>query len=242
MGKVPLQLIVEGDHREAVLHDVLYAPDIHDNLISVNQIIARGHSVLFDASGCKIWHRRMGHLGIESLKQLKGLVDGIVCENKLELPLCKGCVDVCGPMKNESIGGAKYFLTFIDDKTRKMFVYFLKSKDQVFAKFQDFKALKAKGIHHQMTVPYTPQQNGVAERANRTIVERARSMLHDQELGYEFWAEAVNTAVYLKNRSPTTALQNVTPEEAKLEPKSIECVFVGYDTNSKAYRLFNPRD
>lgn len=55
IGKVPLQLIVEGDHREAVLHDVLFAPNIHDNLISVNQIIARGHSVLFDESGCKIY-------------------------------------------------------------------------------------------------------------------------------------------------------------------------------------------
>lgn len=61
-------------------------------------------------------------------------------------------------------------------------------------------------------------------------------MLHDQELGYEFWGEAVATAVYLKNRSPTSALQGITPEEAKLEPKAIECIFVGYDGNSKAYR------
>lgn len=106
----------------------------------------------------------MGHIGIENLKQLKGLVTGIDCsEAERELPLCKGCVygkqhrqtfesnsakrateilgivhtDVCGPMKTESIGGAKYFLTFIDDKTRKTFAYFLQSKDQVFARFEE---------------------------------------------------------------------------------------------------------
>jgi transposase InsO family protein len=267
----------------------------------------------------------MGHISIEGLTQLKGLVTSIDCDDKEhELPFCKGCIygkqhrqpfekkdakratetlgiihtDVCGPMKTESISGAKYFLMFIDDKTRKTFVYFLRSKDQVFTKFEEFKALvenemgkhikilrsdnggeyinkhfntylKAKGIHHQTTIPYTPQQNGVAERANHTIVERARSMLHDKELTYEYWAEAVATAIYLKNRSPTTALQNITPKEAwsrmkptvkhlrtfrckayahvpderrtKLEPKSVECIFMGYDGNSKAYRLFDPK-
>jgi len=107
--------------------------------------------------------------------------------------------------------------------------------------------LKAHGIHHQRTTPYTPQQNGVAERANRTIVERARSMIHDRELEYEYWGEAVATTVYLKNRSPTRALDGMTPEEAwtaenrsKLEPKAIACTFVGYDGNSKAYRLYDP--
>lgn len=155
------------------------------------------------------WHKRMGHLNVRSLKQLKSLVTGMECDTDIDIPF-----DICGPMKNPSIGGARYFLTFIDDKTRKTFVFFLKSKDQVFAKFEEFKALKAKGIHHQTTIPYTPEQNGVAERTNRTVIEKARSMLHDRGLGDEFWAEAVATAVYLKNRSPTTALKNMTPEEA----------------------------
>ena len=61
-------------------------------------------------------------------------------------------------------------------------------------------------------VPYTPEQTGVAERANWTIVEMARSMLHIRQLDYKFWAEAVMTAVYLKNRNPTKALAR-TPEE-----------------------------
>ncbi|CAG9136577.1 unnamed protein product [Plutella xylostella] len=73
--------------------------------------------------------------------------------------------------------------------------------------------LKANGIKHQKTIPDSPQQNGVAERANRTIMEKVRCMLMDAGLGMKFWAEAVNTAVYLKNRSPTKAVLGATPEE-----------------------------
>ena len=65
-----------------------------------------------------------------------------------------------------------------------------------------------------MTIPYTPEQNGVAECANRTIVEKACCMLHAREMQSHFWAKAVSTAVYLKNQSPTKALSNITPEEA----------------------------
>ena len=68
-----------------------------------------------------------------------------------------------------------------------------------------------KGISHQFTVPYCPQQNGVAERMNRTIMEGARSMLYHAKLPLEFWAEACSTAVYLHNRSPTIALKDQTP-------------------------------
>ena len=71
-----------------------------------------------------------------------------------------------------------------------------------------------KGISHEFTVPYCPQQNGVAERMNRTIMEGARSMLYPATLPLEFWAEACSTAVYLHNRSPTTALKDKTPFES----------------------------
>ena len=70
-----------------------------------------------------------------------------------------------------------------------------------------------KGISHEFTVPYCPQQNGVAEWMNRTIMEGARSMLYQAKLPLEFWAEACSTAVYLNNRSPTTALKDETPFE-----------------------------
>jgi hypothetical protein len=121
------------------------------------------------------------------------------------------------------------------------------------------------GIQRQTSAPYTPQQNGVAERANRTIMECARNMILAQGLDLEFWAEAVNTAVYIKNRCPTKALDSKTPQEAwtsakpdvshlrvfgcktfaeildekrsKLKSKSIPCVFLGYFERTKAYRL-----
>jgi hypothetical protein len=78
--------------------------------------------------------------------------------------------------------------------------------------FQSF--LKTHGIEKQTSTPYRPQQNGVAERANRTLVEMARSMLHAQNLNKSLWAEAVVNAAYTKNRCPSRALPSITPEEA----------------------------
>ncbi len=121
------------------------------------------------------------------------------------------------------------------------------------------------GIQRQTSAPYSPQQNGVAERANKTIMECARSMILAQGLGLEFWGEAVNTTVYIKNRCPTKAFDSKTPQETwsgrkpdvshlrvfgckafahvpdekrtKLESKSMPCVFLGYYEGTKAYRL-----
>lgn len=114
-----------------------------------------------------------------------------------------------------------------------------------------------------MTAPYTPEQNGVAERKNRTVVEMARSLLLAKGLSNGFWAEAVATSVYLLNLSSTKAVMNRTPFEAwhgtkpsvshlrvfgcityalvnsqvrqKLDEKSEKCIFIGYCTRSKAY-------
>ncbi|KXJ79375.1 hypothetical protein RP20_CCG001137 [Aedes albopictus] len=73
--------------------------------------------------------------------------------------------------------------------------------------------MRRDGIIHQTTCPYTPQQNGVAERMNRTLVEKARCMLNDSKLPKKFWAEAVSTAAYLVNRSPARSLEAKTSEE-----------------------------
>ena len=151
--------------------------------------------------------------------------------------------DVCVPMQTRSLGGAFYFLLFIDDCTRYTWVYFLRRKSDVFEYFKEFRNMvekqteksikilrsdqggeyksgdfnkycKDNGIVQQFTVPSTPQQNGVAERKNRTLVECARSMMKGKSLSNTFWGEAINTAVYLKNRSPTRSLDNITPFEA----------------------------
>eukprot|EP00253_Pinus_taeda_P013281 PITA_13281 len=84
--------------------------------------------------------------------------------------------------------------------------------------FEEF--CKKCGIARQKTTPYTPQQNGVAERMNKTWMERARSMLSGAGLGQEFWAEAVDTACYLVNRSPSLALGDKTPQEVWTEEES----------------------
>ena len=78
--------------------------------------------------------------------------------------------------------------------------------------FNDY--LKREGIRREFSVTKTPEQNGVAERLNRTLVESVRSMISDAKLPQKFWAEALSTAVYLRNRSPTKAVTGMTPYEA----------------------------
>ena len=123
------------------------------------------------------------------------------------------------------------------------------------------------GVSREFSNPYSPEQNGVAERFNRTIIESARSMLYHAKLPLHFWAEAVNTAVYVRNRCPTVALDNKTPFECwfgtkpdiahlrifgsvcyvhipdsqrtKLDAKSYKAIFVGYPTETKGYKVYD---
>ena len=189
-------------------------------------------------------------------------------------------------------------MLFIDDFSRKTWVYFVKEKSEVFGVFKRFKtfveresgyyikALRSdrgreftskefrdfcnnNGIRRPLTVPFTPQQNGVVERKNRSILNMARSMLKSKGMPKEFWAQAVECAVYLSNRSPSRSLWNETPQQAwtgrkpsiahlkifgsiafahvpdqkrsKLDDKSEKLVFIGYDASSKGYKLYNPK-
>ncbi|MCO5573934.1 hypothetical protein L7F22_027712 [Adiantum nelumboides] len=205
--------------------------------------------------------------------------------------------DVCGPMRTPSVGNSLYFVTFIDDFFRFCWVYPLKAKSDVFAVFQHYVSmvenetgckvqtlrtdrggeymsgafkdfLGKKGIKHQCTMPYTPQQNGVAERKNRSLMEMARCMLKAKSLPHKLWMEAVACAAHVLNRCPTRALKTITPYESwydkkpsvsylcvfgclayahipqqlrgKLDDKAVKCIFVGYSSGSKGYRLYNP--
>ena len=268
-----------------------------------------------------LWHRRLGHMSDKGLKCLAGK-SLIPVDTTVALNPCDHCLagkqhrvsfarkstrrqanlelvhsDICGPIEVESNGGNKYFVTFIDDATRRTWVYMLKTKNQVFETFQKFHALVERetdrklkclrsdnggeytshefenycarhGIRHVKTVPGTPQHNGVAERMNRTIVEKVRCMLKMSDLPKSFWAEAVKTAVYLINRSPSIPLGLDIPERAwkgcdptyshlrvfgckaymhvpkdqrsKLDSKTTPCVFVGYGDEEYGYRLYDP--
>jgi transposase InsO family protein len=178
-----------------------------------------------------------------------------------------------------------------------VWIYFLAEKSQAFTVFKNYKNMVEKeagsficclrtdrggeftsfefnnfckdhGISRQLTAAYTPQQNGVAERKNRTIMNMVRSMLSEKQVPKKFWPEAVNWTTHVLNRSPTLAVKEMTPEEAwsgvkpnvnyfrvfgcighvhvpdnlrkKLDDKSFQCVLLGMSEESKAYRLYNP--
>ncbi|KAJ4744606.1 Gag-Pol polyprotein [Rhynchospora pubera] len=269
-----------------------------------------------------MWHNRLCHLSERGMKVLQNenYIPSFDCSS---LEFCVHCVmgkqkrvnfkrneshrkvkplelvysDVCCPFNVKSLGGASYFVTFLDDFSRKCWIYPLSSKDQVLETFKNFKSRVEKeseksikclqtdnggefcsndfdnfcarnGIRRVKTVPYTPQENRVIERMNRTIVERIRSMLSHSGLPKSFWAEAANTAVYLINRSPSVALDGGIPEvvwsgkkisyghlrtfgcEAyvkipnvkrnKLDVKSRRCAFVGYGGDDLGYRVWDP--
>jgi hypothetical protein len=152
--------------------------------------------------------------------------------------------DLCGPITPTTLGGNNYAISFTDDATRMSTIAPLKGKSsaeilrafkhyRTFLKTQhgirikrlrtdgggEFKKhlaeyLKSKGIKHETTAPYSPDQNGVAERLNRTVIERTKAILAETELPKTLWMEIASTVVYLKNRSPTKALSNQTPYEA----------------------------
>ncbi|GKB24355.1 putative ribonuclease H-like domain-containing protein [Tanacetum coccineum] len=98
-----------------------------------------------------------------------------------------------------------------------------------------------KGIEREFSVARTPQQNRVTERKNRTLIEAARTMLADSKLPTTFWAEAVNTACYVQNRVCPITILNTLDHLGKFDRKADERFFVGYSTNSKAFRVFNSR-
>ena len=137
--------------------------------------------------------------------------------NVCKIPLEVVHTDVWGPSKTASIHGCRYYVSFIDDHTRKVWVYFMKQKSEVFGHFKRFKAaveketgkqvktlrsdgggeyfssefsdfLQKSGICRQFLCRYTPQQNGVAERKNRHIAEVARALMSEKSMPHHYWA------------------------------------------------------
>ena len=206
--------------------------------------------------------------------------------------------DVWGPAPHTSPTGGKYYMVFVDDYTRASWTYILKSCKEVLSRVQHFlleiitqyetvvkilrtenaleftqKAIEdlclAHGIIHQTTCPYTSQQNGVAERKHRHLLDMVRTLLLAMRVSQYLWCEAVLTATYLVNRLPSAALggaiplqrltpaadlfslpprvfgctafvQDHTPGLSKLAPRAQKGVFVGYSRTQKGYRVYFP--
>ena len=204
--------------------------------------------------------------------------------------------DVWGPF-SLSIDGFKYFVTFIDDFSKVTWVYLLKSKSEVFECFKDFhrlvithfsahiKTLRtdngteytshnmknyliSHGIVHQTSCVNTPEQNGVAERKNRDLLEKTRAIMMQMNVPKHFWSYGVLTATYLINRLPSRVLDFLCPLEVlqqkkpdlshlkvfgctcfvhlsatqrrdKLDPRAVKCVFLGYSQTQKGYRCYD---
>ncbi|GJR18371.1 retrovirus-related pol polyprotein from transposon TNT 1-94 [Tanacetum coccineum] len=273
-----------------------------------------------------LWHRRLNHLNFGTINDLarQDLVRGLPRLKFEKDHLCSACqlgkskkfshkpksentnmevlhtlhMDLCGPMRVQSINGKKYILVIVDDYSRFTWVKFLRSKDETpefvinflkqiqvglnktvryirtdngteFVNQVMSKYYEGVGIFHQKSVPRTPQQNGVVERRNRTLVEAARTMLIFSKAPMFLWAEAVATACYTQNRSLIHTRHNKTPYElvhdkkpdltflrvfgalcyptndsedlGKFQAKADIGIFVGYAPSRKGYRIYNKR-
>ena len=205
--------------------------------------------------------------------------------------------DLCGPITPTSHSGKRYLLVFVDDFSRKTCIYFLTEKAEAFETFKVFKSAVEKeskamirglrtdrggeftsnqfntycrdqGIKRQLTAAYTPQQNGVAERRNRTIMNMVRCLLSEKEMPRTLWADAARWTAHVLNRSFTKSIKDKVPEERwsgikpkvdyfrvfgsishvhipeqkriKLDDRSRKCILLGVSDESKAYRLYDP--
>nr|GFB76006.1 retrovirus-related Pol polyprotein from transposon TNT 1-94 [Tanacetum cinerariifolium] len=242
-----------------------------------------------------LWHCLLSHLNFDTINLLSknDIVVGLPKLKFVKNHLCSSCelrkakrksfqskltlsskkrlqllhMDLCGPMRVASINGKRYVLVIVDDYSRYTWTYFLRSKDETPETLHAY--FSAEGIQHQTSVARTPEQNGVVETRNRTLVEAARTMLSAAKVPLFFWAEAIATACFTQNcslviprheKTPYHIINNRKPSVKffhifgsicyivrdgenldKMKEKGDECIFVGYSNQSRAYRVFNKR-
>ena len=260
------------------------------------------------------WHARLGHPHPRALELMMPnlSVNHLECEAcilgkhcKTVFPTSETVYEKCFDLIHSDVWTSpcisrdkhKYFVTFIDEKSKYTWVTLLPSKDRVLEAFINFQAyvtnqynatvkvlrsdnggeytshafknhLMKHGIVHQTSCPYTPQQNGVAERKNRHLMEVARSMMFHSNVPKRFWSDAVVSACYLINRTPTKVLRDLSPFEVlnksrpqiqhlrvfgctcyvlvpgelrkKLDAKSTKAMFIGYSITQKGYKCYDP--
>lgn len=239
-----------------------------DNFYVLNKI-QENKCYLSQADESWLWHKRLGHTSFDNLVNISKIkaVQDIPRFSKPKQAVCGPCqhgkqtrtshktkehctskpleivhADVCGPTINQALQGERYFVLFVDDYTRMMWIYFIKYKSETFECFKNLKALienkkdsKIKclrkhiggeftsnefsefcnfhGIKREFSAARTPQQNGVVERRNRTVQEMARTMLFAAYLQPKLWKEAVGTTIYTMNRTQLRPNCDKTPYE-----------------------------
>nr|GEU62275.1 retrovirus-related Pol polyprotein from transposon TNT 1-94 [Tanacetum cinerariifolium] len=222
-----------------------------------------------------LWHRRLSYLNFGAINHLarQGLVQGLPKLKFKKDHLCSACamgksnkkyhkpkskdtnqekhyllhMDLCGPIRVESVNEKKYILFIVDDYSRFTLVKCLRSKDKALDFIIKFLKMIHVGISHETFVARSPKQNGVVKRRNRTLIEAARTMLIFAKGSLFLWAEAVATACYTQNRSIVRLRHGKTPYEIlhdKLPDLSFFHVFgaLCYPTNdSKNLESYNRR-
>jgi hypothetical protein len=235
--------------------------------------------------------------GLQRIEQVDKVSDRAASKFRAARQLELVHADLCGPITPPTAGGKKLFLLAVDDMSRYMWLVLLATKDEAAKAIIHLQAraeaevghklgtlrtdhggeltaqafmeyCAGKGVQRHLTAPYTPQQNGVVERRNQTVLGMAQCMLKSMGIPGRFWGEAVTTTVFVLNGAPTRALEDKTPYEAwyghkpavhflrtfgcvahvkvagghlrKLDDRSTPMVLIGYEPGTKAYRLYNP--
>ncbi|XP_066139155.1 uncharacterized protein [Euwallacea fornicatus] len=238
--------------RGKVIANAKPAPDLY-KLSTVEHVLS---VVNEHSSDCQhTWHRRFGHRDIQAVKRLMEtkMATGINIKDCRIRETCSCCV--------------KEFVELTSNQSGRIPKVIRSDRGGEYVNNALREYLKGKGIKIQYTAGYSPEQNRVAERKNRSLVEMARCMLIDADLPNKFWGEAIVTANYLQNRLPTKSKQKTPfelwhkiesdvsnlqifgskvyvhiPKELikdKFDKKAETMMFVGYSEKSKAYRLLN---
>jgi len=262
------------------------------------------------------WHHILGHCNKADILKLEKDLEGMIIDSKVDFE-CETCIlgkmsqrrsreadrrasqplelvhcDLAGPITPEAKEGFKYAVSFVDDFSGAIYVYFIKNKNDtvlvterfladtvsygIVKRFrcdngtefssEEFRSLLVKNkIKQEFSAPYSPHQNGTVERNWRTLFDMSRCLLLDSNLPKSMWTYAVKTAAYIRNRcynvrtskTPYELLTGLKPNlsnmhtfgtvcfayvqnKGKLDPRSEEGIFVGYDSQSPAYLVYFP--